>query len=119
MIQNKIFKNFNINNDVAIKDIILEMKESYEDKWKSINKLNTSIALTIRISLDSKNIKLSKNIEKTLLKIDLISDFKIDKFDNQKVIYKIIFNSSPDRFLEIMNSYNFIIDTSKELWEIK
>ena len=82
-------------------------------------KLNTSIALPIKLSINAKDIKLSKKIEETLTKIDLISDFKIQNFNNKKTVYKIIFNSNPDKFIEIMKTYNFSIDTSNQIWRIK
>ena len=81
--------------------------------------MNTSIALPIRIAIDTKNIELSEKLEKIISRINLISDYKIEKFNSEKIIYKIIFNSTPDKFLESMLSFNLKIDTSKELWELK
>ncbi len=116
---NKTFKNFNIYEDVSVNELILEIKNIYEDKWKSINKLNTSIALPIRLSIDSKNVELSKKLENMLLNFDLVSDFKIEKFDNNEIIYKIIFNSSPQKFLENIMLSDLKIDTSSYIWKIK
>ena len=116
---NRIYENYNHKDSKSSKNIILDLKEIYDDKWKSINKLNTSIALPIKLSINAKDIKLSKKIEETLTKIDLISDFKIQNFNNKKTVYKIIFNSNPDKFIEIMKTYNFSIDTSNQIWRIK
>ena len=117
MIVNKSYKYDNLNEKTE--KIILELKEIYEDKWKSINKLNTSIALPIRLSVSSKNIDQIIKLEKVLLDIDLISDYTVDRFDSKNTIYKIIFNSTPDKFIENMEFFDFKIDTSSELWEIK
>ena len=119
MIANNIYNVANFNNDSIINNIILDIKEDYEDKWKSINKINTSIMLPIRLSINSRNIELSEKFENKLHSIDLISNFKVERFNNNKVIYKIIFNSTLDRFLDIMSSYNFKIDTSKEIWTVQ
>tara|TARA_Y100000590_G_scaffold461052_1_gene621765 strand:+ start:602 stop:1678 length:1077 start_codon:yes stop_codon:yes gene_type:complete len=119
MIVNKSYKYNNTNINEKTEKIILELKEIYEDKWKSINKLNTSIALPIKLSVSSKNVEQIKKLENALLDIDLISDFAVDRFDNNKTIYKIIFNSTPDKFLESMEFLDFKIDTSRKLWEIK
>jgi len=119
MIANNIYNVANFNNDSIINNIILDIKEDYEDKWKSINKINTSIMLPIRLSINSRNIELSEKFENKLHSIDLISNFKVERFNNNKVIYKIIFNSTLDRFLDIMSSYNFKIDTSKEIWTLQ
>ncbi len=119
MIINRNFKNIDINNKTSIKNIILEIKNMYEDKWKSLNKLNTTIELPIRLSLDSKNINLSIKLEKTLKDLDFVSDFKIEKFNNNEIIYKIIFNSTPQRFLDDIITSGFKIDTTKSIWKIK
>ena len=119
MLINKIYKGKDIKDLKFVQDIILDLKDIYEDKWKSINKLNTTIAFPIRLMLNSKNIDLSKQLESSLSELDLVSDFTIERFDNKKIIYKIIYNSSPDKFLESMLTYNFKIDTSKKIWILK
>ena len=63
--------------------------------------------------------KLIKKLEQAFSNIDLISDYQIAKFDSKETIYKVIFNSSPDKFLEIMKSLGFKINVSKELWQVK
>ena len=119
IIMNNNFNNIDIKNKDSIRNIILEIKNLYEDKWKSFNKINTTIVLPIRLSLDSKNIELSKKLENTLLNLDFVSDFKIEKFNNNEIIYKIIFNSKPQKFLENIAMYDFKIDTSSRVWKIK
>ena len=118
MLVSKNYNNIDINNKPLIKNIILEIKNLYEDKWKSLNKLNTTIELPIRLSIDSKNFELSKKLENTLLNLDFVSDFKIEKFDNNEIIYKIIFNSTPQKFLENITMSDLKIDTSKSVWKI-
>ena len=118
MLLNKSLSNIDINNQILIKNLILEIKNEYEDKWKSINKLDTTIELPIRLSLNSKNIELSKKLEKTLLNLDFVSDFKIEKFNNNEIMYKIIFNNTPQKFLDYINMSEFKIDTSKAIWKL-
>ena len=60
MLMNNFYNRININDSESVNNLIMDIKDSYEDKWKSLNKLNTSIALPIRLSIDSKNIELSK-----------------------------------------------------------
>ena len=119
MIINKSYNNIDINDNNLVKNIILEVKNSYEDKWKSINKLNTTIELPIRLSINSKNFKLSHKLEDKLSNLDFVSDFRIEKFDNNEIIYKIIFNSSPQKFLENIMLSDLKIDTSSYIWKIK
>ena len=119
MLINNIYNLSEISDEVNINNIILDIKDSYEDKWKSLNKLNTTIELPIRLSLNSKNIELSKKLENTLSNLDFVSDYKIEKFNNNEIIYKIIFNSIPQKFLENIAMYDFKIDTSTSIWKIK
>ena len=116
---NKELKNLNFKDLDQINKAILDLKDDYENKWKSLNKINTSIILPIRLSIDSNNFTLSNNLENYLNEVDLISNYKIENFNSKQIIYKIIFNSTPDKFLKIMESAKFKIDTSKDIWKLQ
>ncbi len=118
-ISNNIYNINDIEDELEIKEIIFNIKDSYEDKWKSTNKINTSIELPIRISINAKNTKFLEKLEKNLSSIDLISEFRIEMFNNKEIIYKIIFNGNPNKLLDIMYSYDFKIDPSNEVWKVK
>ena len=118
-LSNNIYNLNNIKNEEDVKAIIFSIKDNYEDKWKSANKINTSIELPIRLSINAKNTKFSEKLENNLSSIDLISDFRIEKFNNKEIIYKIIFNGNPNKLLDIMYSYDFKIDATKEIWKVK
>ena len=45
---NKNYNDVNIKDLDQINDIILDLKNDYENKWKSLNEINTSIILPIR-----------------------------------------------------------------------
>ena len=75
--------------------------------------------MPLTISIDnSNNIKIYK-LEDKLSKIDLIYKFYIYKFDNKKNIYKIIFNGSPDKFIEIMKKNNYELENRNKIWILK
>ncbi len=116
---NKDLRNLNLKDLDEINKAILDLKDDYENKWKSLNKINTSIILPIRISIDSNNFSLSNNLENYLNEMDLISNYKIENFNSNQIIYKIIFNSTPDKFLKIMENAKFKIDTSKDIWKLQ
>ena len=118
ILMNNFYNKININDEESVNNLIMDIKNHYEDKWKSLNKLNTLIALPLRLSIESKNIKLSKKLEETLVKFYLVSDFKIEKINSKNTIYKIIFNSSPDKFLDKMLSFGFNIDTTNDVWKL-
>ena len=118
-LSNDIYNLYDIENEEEMNSIIFNIKNNYEDKWKSTNKINTSLELPIKLSIDASNAKFSEKLENNLSSIDLVSDFKIEMFNNNEIIYKIIFNGSPNKLLNIMSLYNFKIDTSKEIWKVK
>ena len=60
-----------------------------------------------------------RKFENVMNNTDLIYDFYIYKFNNENNFYKIIFNSSPDRFLEIMKNKNYEFDIQDQIWVLK
>ena len=119
LLLNRIYNLENTEIENKINDIILNIKDNFEDKWKSVNKINTSIKIPIKLSIDSNNTKLSEKLENKLSSIDLVSRYKIETFNNKEIIYKIIFNGNPNKLLDIMDLYDFKIDASNEVWKIQ
>ena len=118
-IRNLKFQNFNLKNEKQLEKLMKNLKNIYENYWKSKNEINTSIRLALTISIDNNdNLKISQ-FEKILNNIDLIYDFYISKFDNKNNIYKLIFNGTPDHFINIMNKKNYTIDTQNQIWILK
>ena len=119
LLSNNVYDLDSIKDQEDINNIIINIKNNLEDKWKSVNKINTSIVLPIRLSVDAKNSKFSEKLENTLPSIDLISNIQIEMFNNKEIIYKIIFNGTPDKLLDIMHLYDFKIDISKDVWKVQ
>jgi len=119
LLSNSVYNLDSIEEEEKINNIIFDIKNNLEDKWKSVNKINTSIELPIHLSISSGNIKFSEKLENRLSSIDLISNFKIEIFNNKEIIYKIIFNGNPNKLLDIMSLYGFKIDTSKKIWNVR
>ena len=119
LLLNNIYNLSDIKNDEEINEIIINIKENYEDKWKSLNKINTSIELPIRLSINAENTEFSEKLENILSYVDFVSNFKIEKFNNKEIIYKIIFNGNPNKLLDILFLYDFKVDSSKEIWKVR
>ena len=114
--RNLDFNEINFNNEEEISELIENLKRVYEDLWKSNNQINTSSRLTINISVNnSNNIKINK-FEKILSDMDLIYSFYISKFDNKNNFYKVIFNGTPDKFLEVMSNKNYDFEIKNKIW---
>ena len=130
----KVFSKIKINNNTKIYsyraegidiskldnlyDLINEIKNIYEDNWKLNNQINRSVKLPINISIISDDYDKNMKFENFLKYNELVAEFFIKDFDNQKVNYKIIFNGSPKQFLKIINNNGININTSKQIWEI-
>ena len=110
------FNKIDFNNDDELIKFITNLKIAYEDFWKSQNQINTSVKLSLNISIDnSNNIKINR-FEKILSDMDLIYNFSIYKFDNRNNFYKVIFNGTPDKFLEVMSDQNYDFEIKNKIW---
>ena len=118
-LKNLRFQNSRLDNDKVIEEFKEDLKNLYEDYWKSKNEINTSIKLSLTISVNNNKNSIIFKFEEILTNIDLIYDFYIYKIDNTNNIYKIIFNGSPDYFLKIMKQKNYEFDTENQTWELK
>ncbi len=119
IIKNNSFKNLDLNND---KDLIFfrdSLKNLFEDTWKKINEINTSIKLSIKIKIKNDNLKKSTQFESDLMNIELVNDFSIQKFDKDFIFYEILFNGTIQNFINIMKNKNYNFNTEKKVWTIK
>ena len=102
VIKNKSFPLQDLNDKEQINKLIKELKLIYEDHWKKINQINTSIKLLLNIKISNKNSEVLSNFEKNLNNLDLINHFFITKFDKDYTYYQVIFNGTPSSFLKTM-----------------
>ena len=116
IIQNK---KFIWNENQSIENIISNLKLEFENQWKNLNIINASIKLPITLSLNSKNYKLAQELEKKLYNLDLVSNYYIDSFSNEKIIYKIIYNNSPDKFINEFKDGDIKLNTNTKIWGIE
>ena len=91
----------------------------YENYWKNINQINTSIKLPLTISIDATQHKKVQVLENGLNELDLVSSFEILKFNNQNIYFKIIYNGSPNRFISEIQMKGIEINTQNRIWEVQ
>ena len=119
VLKNQSFLDTDMDDIDTVKKIIDTLKIIYEDYWKKLNQINTSIKLTLNVRVDTtKDLKIEK-FEKTLENIDLINNFSISRFNKNFIYYKIIFNGTPDNFLKTMKDKNFNFDTQNKIWILR
>ena len=86
---------------------------------KKNNEINTSIKLSLTISISSKDYKRIVELEEVFNSTDLVSDFYILKFDSKNTLYRIIYNSSPKTFFNDMSKKNFDLIMKNNIWTVK
>ena len=119
ILKNQSFEGKDIINDDNKKIIINDLKIIYEDYWKSINQINTSIKLYLSIKVNNSDSSKVSKFEKILSETDLIYDFNISKLDSKFVYYQIIFNGTHNNFLKSMKEKNYNFNTQDKYWILK
>ena len=117
-IQNNIYDNIDLDNENELTSLIISIKNNYEDNWKKINLINRSVKLPLNISVDANDYQKNSLFKEFLNNTEFVSNFFIKDFNNKKINYRIIFNGSPSRFLELCDKNNILIDTSNQIWQL-
>tara|TARA_B100000965_G_scaffold196369_1_gene163997 strand:- start:2177 stop:3250 length:1074 start_codon:yes stop_codon:yes gene_type:complete len=110
------FQTFDFNDQKKIMQLIKSIKIKYDDEWKKINLINTSIKLNIQINIDSKNINLIKKVEKIFNEIEIIEKFHVIHFNNVITSYSILSNSTPDKLINEFKKLNMKITIDNNIW---
>jgi len=119
IIKNNSFKNINIDNEADLNFLISNLKNLFEDTWKKVNEINTSIKVPITLKIKNDDLKKSNNFELFLNEIDLVSDYSIQKFDKEFIFYEVLFNGTVQNFINIMKNKEYNLNTQKKVWIIK
>ena len=116
---NNDFKKIDLKNKILRNTFINDLKNIYEDRWKELNIINTSIKLPVTISLESSSFSKIKSFENLINNLDLVSNFYILSFNSEKVYYKIIYNGAPQKLLTTIESSGLDVENDNENWNIK
>ena len=119
VLKNQSFNNIDLTDKYQIERLINNLKIIYEDFWKSINQVNTSIKLTLNIKIDNKNTLKILDFEKKLMMTDLVYNFYISKIDKDFTYFKVVFNGTPSIFLKKMSDNGYNLDTKNKIWILK
>ena len=119
IIKNDTFKSINIDNEIDLNFLIENLKNLFEDTWKKLNEINTSIKVPITIKIKNDDLIKSNNFELFLNEIDLVSDYFIQKFDREFIFYEILFNGTVQNFINIMKNKKYNLNTQKKVWMIE
>ncbi|MDB3960140.1 hypothetical protein N9407_04975 [Candidatus Pelagibacter sp.] len=118
-LKNISFQNLNIDNYKEADKLIESLKSIYENYWKSKNEINTSVKMSLTVSINNNSNSEISKFEEILNNADLVYNYYIYKFNNKDSFYKIIFNGSPDNFLKFMKNKNYEFDIQNKIWSVK
>ena len=118
-IDNQAYENIELSNEKDFELVLSNLKISYENYWKNINQINTSIKLPLTIAVNAIKHEKIQMVENSLNELDLVSSFEISKINNQNIYFKIIYNGSPNKFLNDMKDKNIIIMNQNQMWEVQ
>ena len=119
IIKNNSFQNLNLNNDQDVSIFINSLRNLYEDTWKRLNEINTSIKLSIVVKTENDNLNKSTRFELDLNDIELVNDYSIQKFNKKFIFYEILFNGTVQNFINIMENKNYNLNTQKKIWTLE
>ncbi len=119
IIKNNTFKNTDIYSEIDLDSLINNLKNLFEDTWKKLNEINTSIKVPITIKIKNYDLKKSNNFEIFLNEIDMVSDYSIEKFDKEFIFYEVLFNGTVQNFINIMKNKKYNLNTQKKVWIIE
>ena len=119
IIKNDTFKNINIDDETDLNFLIENLKNLFEDTWKKLNEINTSIKVPIKIKIKNDELKKSNNFELFLNEIDMVSDYSVEKFDKEFIFYEVLFNGTVQNFINIMKNKKYNLNTQKKVWMIE
>ncbi|MBD1140214.1 hypothetical protein IDH15_03000 [Pelagibacterales bacterium SAG-MED38] len=119
IIKNNTFKNMNIANETDLNFLIENLKNLFEDNWKKLNEINTSIKVPITIKIKNDDLKKSNNFEIMLNEIDLVNYYSIQKLNKEFIFYEVLFNGTVQNFINIMKNNKYNLNTQKKVWIIE
>ena len=118
-VENEKFENIDLLKEKDLNLVLINLKNTYENYWKSINQINTSIKLPLTISIDATRHKKIQTFENGLSELDLVSNFEILRLNNNNIYFKIIYNGSPNRFISEIKAKGVEINTQNQIWKVQ
>ncbi len=112
------FQIFSFDEADKVRKLIKNMKIRYDDEWKKINLINTSIKLNITLNLNAKDVVLTEKIEKILTQIDLVEKYNISFFNNETITFSILSNSTPNKLSKEFEKYDIKFVSENNIWTL-
>ena len=120
---NKVSKNIshkisNINDDLALNEILKDLKLKITDLWKEENLINLLMPLSINIKFEHANLKNLDDLRINLSKISLIDNYSLEEFDINSSIFKIYYYGNPKRLKSELVKFGYELKNDQGYWEL-
>ena len=73
----------------------------------------------MKISIKNSNFITSDKLENILNQSDFVYEYEIEKMNSEEIIYKIIYNNNPEKFLNTLKVNNINVNLSSDIWYIE
>ena len=73
----------------------------------------------MKISIKNSNFITSDKLENILNQSDFVYEYEIEKMNSEEIIYKIIYNNNPEKFLNTLKVNDININSSSDIWYIE
>ncbi len=118
-VDNQKFETIDLHKEKDLNLILVNLKTTYENYWKNINQINTSIKLPLTISINAAQHKKVQILENCLDELDLVSNFEILRLNNNNIYFKVVYNGAPNRFIREIKLKGIKINTQNQIWEVE
>ena len=62
---------------------------------------------------------ITDKLENLLDKSDFVYEYEIKKINNKEIIYRIVYNSDPNKFINNLKINGINVNSSSDIWKIK
>tara|TARA_Y100000590_G_C15594042_1_gene967265 strand:+ start:40 stop:1113 length:1074 start_codon:yes stop_codon:yes gene_type:complete len=120
---NKVSKNIshkisNINDDLALNEILKDLKLRITDLWKEENLVNLLMPLSIKVKFEQANIQDLNNLRNTFYKISIIDNYTLEEFNVNNSFFKIYYYGNPKKLRSELLKFKYQLKNEQGFWQL-
>ena len=120
---NKVSKNVfydvkNINDKLALKPILKDLKLKIADLWKEENVINLLMPLSIKLKFKHANLKNLDELRNTFYKISIIDNYVLEEFNINNSFFKIYYYGDPKKLKLELLKFGYLLRNVQGVWEL-
>ena len=120
---NQISKNIfytikNIKDKKKLINILKDLKLIITDIWKEQNLVNVLLPLSIKLKFDHSKLEELDKLRKIFYKINIIDDYKLEKFDINSSFFKIYYYGNPKKLRSELLKFGYKLTNKQGFWQL-